>query len=320
MDQDNTGRHCALSTCRQRDFLPFKCDACNRQYCLDHRLYSSHGCLESGGRDVRAIICPLCAESVQFKEGENVNTTFAAHCATSCTPELRAERTHKSRCPAPGCREKLVGSNRTQCARCRREFCLAHRYADTHACRSGGGGSLTSAARGGAGAAPLAATSSASSAVAGRLGAFTSSIASSVAASLAPPAPSRTESAAHTRSVPPPQQLSATERLKRSAAARQRAQPLLPAASAAAAGGVIVIDDESSGAGGAPSGGGGSRDSDGAEERCPQCSRICSDVLSLINHVETSHGRRGPEARPAAAAASGGAAKPPGTSDACSVS
>ena len=31
------GARCSLETCKQQDFLPFVCDACNRTFCLEHR-------------------------------------------------------------------------------------------------------------------------------------------------------------------------------------------------------------------------------------------------------------------------------------------
>ena len=116
------------------DFLPFRCDCCNLVYCLDHRSYIAHTCASSQRKDHRAVVCPLCARTIHFLDGQDVNAQFSLHRATDCAPESRAARVERKRCAAPGCREKLLLSNKATCAVCRQELCLAHRHADAHAC------------------------------------------------------------------------------------------------------------------------------------------------------------------------------------------
>jgi hypothetical protein len=53
------GKHCAFPECNQLDFLPFKCDCCNKVFCLEHRTYASHRCEKSGNREFQVFICPL---------------------------------------------------------------------------------------------------------------------------------------------------------------------------------------------------------------------------------------------------------------------
>ena len=38
------GKHCSLPTCNQLDFLPVKCDLCEKTFCKDHYSISSHNC------------------------------------------------------------------------------------------------------------------------------------------------------------------------------------------------------------------------------------------------------------------------------------
>ncbi len=44
MDLCNLGKHCEFSECGRLDFLPFKCDKCNKYYCLQHKDYDKHLC------------------------------------------------------------------------------------------------------------------------------------------------------------------------------------------------------------------------------------------------------------------------------------
>ena len=104
-------------------------------FCLEHRSYTTHKCPAANTKDHRAVSCPLCARTIFFVDGQDVNDQFRIHRATNCTPETRVERVEKKRCAAPGCREKLLLSNKTTCSSCRQELCLAHRHAEEHNCR-----------------------------------------------------------------------------------------------------------------------------------------------------------------------------------------
>ena len=78
-DKD-VGAHCAVVDCHKIDFLPFTCDRCSNKYCLDHRTYEAHVCKHSQDRQVTALFCPICNQSVNIKRGEDrndiVNTIF----------------------------------------------------------------------------------------------------------------------------------------------------------------------------------------------------------------------------------------------------
>ncbi|KAA0178129.1 hypothetical protein FNF27_00677 [Cafeteria roenbergensis] len=109
------GEHCSHPSCGRRDFLPFKCDACDNTFCLEHRSYDAHECAKAAGHDRKVIACPVCLQRVPLVTGEDVNVTFERHMASSgCNPERRSaqgRRKPKATCPAPGCRATMGPSN-----------------------------------------------------------------------------------------------------------------------------------------------------------------------------------------------------------------
>ncbi|XP_028822657.1 AN1-type zinc finger protein 1 [Denticeps clupeoides] len=82
MAELDIGKHCEIKSCRQKDFLPFVCDACSGVFCFEHRSRESHSCPEvlvqreisaSGGttsylctftdckgKELLPVICPYC--------------------------------------------------------------------------------------------------------------------------------------------------------------------------------------------------------------------------------------------------------------------
>ncbi|KAG8433022.1 hypothetical protein GDO86_013179 [Hymenochirus boettgeri] len=44
MELPDLGKHCSEPTCRQLDFLPMKCDACDELFCKNHITYDQHTC------------------------------------------------------------------------------------------------------------------------------------------------------------------------------------------------------------------------------------------------------------------------------------
>ncbi|XP_069473026.1 AN1-type zinc finger protein 2B-like isoform X3 [Ambystoma mexicanum] len=44
MEFPDLGKHCSEHTCKQLDFLPMKCDACEQIFCKDHIAYIQHSC------------------------------------------------------------------------------------------------------------------------------------------------------------------------------------------------------------------------------------------------------------------------------------
>ncbi|XP_057551289.1 AN1-type zinc finger protein 2A isoform X2 [Hippopotamus amphibius kiboko] len=44
MEFPDLGKHCSEKTCKQLDFLPLKCDACDEDFCSGHFAYAAHKC------------------------------------------------------------------------------------------------------------------------------------------------------------------------------------------------------------------------------------------------------------------------------------
>mmetsp|Transcript_17783 Transcript_17783/g.38303 ORF Transcript_17783/g.38303 Transcript_17783/m.38303 type:complete len:252 (+) Transcript_17783:26-781(+) len=124
--------HCEHQGCNQLDFLPFKCDECNKTYCLSHA--SSHPCASTSRRDRRAVVCPLCSKGLALPEGQDPNIAWDFHFNTDCTQQ----KSKIPKCPVEGCRDKLHLSNRFECGQCKRTYCVKHRAPEAHPCADAG--------------------------------------------------------------------------------------------------------------------------------------------------------------------------------------
>ena len=76
MDFQNLGKHCSDSTCRQKDFLPFQCKFCDKTYCLDHRSTAAHSCAAGNAGDMKAIICPVCLQTLSYDSSKYTENEF----------------------------------------------------------------------------------------------------------------------------------------------------------------------------------------------------------------------------------------------------
>lgn len=139
-DLMSIGTHCAFAGCGQLDFLPFKCDACQRTYCLEHRSYRAHSCPQASGKDTQVIVCPLCAKSIRVpsNDDEAVAEAFARHSATDCDPSNYQRVHNKKKCPVPGCKTKLTEANTYKCKKCGISVCMTHRFEKDHQCTGTG--------------------------------------------------------------------------------------------------------------------------------------------------------------------------------------
>ena len=62
MEFSDVGAHCSDSTCKQQDYLPFKCETCDKFYCLNHRF---HGCENKNDNVMtkgKKFYSPICAQ------------------------------------------------------------------------------------------------------------------------------------------------------------------------------------------------------------------------------------------------------------------
>jgi len=139
MDFQNLGKHCAVSSCHQHDFLPFTCNCCNKAFCLAHRDVSSHQCPNTLKGDARTIVCPLCSKSLHYDSGStSAEELWNRHAATDCRqgnhPQAYQQKKAGKVCASKGCHEKLTLTNTCVCKTCRKELCLKHRFEDEHEC------------------------------------------------------------------------------------------------------------------------------------------------------------------------------------------
>eukprot|EP00933_Yihiella_yeosuensis_P074540 TRINITY_DN8348_c3_g1_i1.p1 TRINITY_DN8348_c3_g1~~TRINITY_DN8348_c3_g1_i1.p1 ORF type:complete len:349 (+),score=55.81 TRINITY_DN8348_c3_g1_i1:23-1048(+) len=104
------GAHCAVATCGQQDFLPFKCNGCNQSFCQNHYKKEDHSCEALSASPSASSQCPaVTSRSTSSLEG-------------------------LPRCAVPSCREQLTVQNRVHCNKCGQDTCLKHRFEDQHPC------------------------------------------------------------------------------------------------------------------------------------------------------------------------------------------
>lgn len=137
MEFPNLGQHCSESTCRQLDFLPMKCDACGKVFCVDHFTYLKHNCDSAYKKDVQVPVCPLCSSPVPVdRRGDPPDLAVSRHMDTVCTSltgsSSSGPATGPRRCSARGCgvRQLLL----LTCERCGRSHCVSHRHPSDHGC------------------------------------------------------------------------------------------------------------------------------------------------------------------------------------------
>mmetsp|Transcript_17575 Transcript_17575/g.49467 ORF Transcript_17575/g.49467 Transcript_17575/m.49467 type:complete len:196 (+) Transcript_17575:82-669(+) len=138
MEFPDLGEHCEVADCKQLDFLPFKCDACARTFCLEHRTYADHHCEKGKKKDNQAFFCPDCGMSINVGYGGNVDEKLSIHYATECPTsgfEAPKEQPKKDtgRCFVRGCGKKELVP--VECRVCHRSVCLDHRFERDHNCK-----------------------------------------------------------------------------------------------------------------------------------------------------------------------------------------
>lgn len=95
------GSHCSFKECKQRDFLPFKCEMCKRDFCLEHRTYESHFCPYKRV-NASALICPKCQIGLRLIDGDDSSEIIRRHIDFECRGA-----SSQSRCPVNVCKRKL---------------------------------------------------------------------------------------------------------------------------------------------------------------------------------------------------------------------
>ncbi|GKD69012.1 zinc finger AN1 domain-containing stress-associated protein 12 [Tanacetum coccineum] len=151
------GKHCQLSDCKQLDFLPFKCDGCEKVFCVEHRSYKSHECSNSDHNSRKVLVCETCSMSMEIPRNskggkEEIALILAKHEKSGdCDPKKKKKPT----CGVRRCKEILTFSNTSSCKSCQIKFCLKHRFQSDHDCKSKTMPAVAAAARVGGGARPF---------------------------------------------------------------------------------------------------------------------------------------------------------------------
>lgn len=132
LEHTNLGKHCEVSDCKQRDFLPFTCDVCHLNLCLAHRTYTAHSCIGSNTKDMTSIDCPMCGLSVKFPKSQDVDQVWTEHYLSNCTQKMKTKVTVN--CYEKSCQILLGPSNDFTCSKCKQHVCLSHRVPEDHHC------------------------------------------------------------------------------------------------------------------------------------------------------------------------------------------
>ena len=103
MEFSDLGHRCEYDGCNIHDYLPFYCTSCQKYYCLEHKDYSIHECINN----------PLVKNTIK-------------------TPKKKGKRV-KYRCSYKGC--KTCNQVAINCQKCHKNFCLKHRFPEDHSCQ-----------------------------------------------------------------------------------------------------------------------------------------------------------------------------------------
>ncbi|XP_053554178.1 AN1-type zinc finger protein 2B [Bombina bombina] len=134
MEFPDLGKHCSESTCKQLDFLPLKCDACEQIFCKDHITYALHKCTSAYKKDVQVPVCPLCNTPIPVTRGQTPDIVVGEHIDRDCKsdPAQQKRKIFTNKCGKPGCRQKEL--IKVICDDCQGNFCLKHRHPLDHDC------------------------------------------------------------------------------------------------------------------------------------------------------------------------------------------
>ncbi|KAM4697914.1 AN1-type zinc finger protein 2A-like [Rhinophrynus dorsalis] len=135
MEFPDLGKHCSESTCKQLDFLPLKCDACEQILCKDHITYALHKCRSAYKKDVQVPVCPLCNTPIPIKRGQTPDIVVGDHIDRDCKsdPAQQKRKIFTKKCARPGCKQKEL--MKVICDECHGNFCLKHRHPLDHDCK-----------------------------------------------------------------------------------------------------------------------------------------------------------------------------------------
>ncbi|EDW64785.1 AN1-type zinc finger protein 2A [Drosophila virilis] len=131
MEFPHLGQHCNEATCNRLDFLPVKCDSCDKVFCATHYNYERHNCPGAHKKNFQVPICPLCGEPVPTAPGVEPDLTVGQHIDKQCKSD--SKKIYTNRCHAKGCKRKELIP--VLCSQCKLNFCLRHRHTSDHDCK-----------------------------------------------------------------------------------------------------------------------------------------------------------------------------------------
>ncbi|KAJ1359523.1 hypothetical protein KIN20_018280 [Parelaphostrongylus tenuis] len=127
----NLGQHCAVELCNLLDFLPVRCDACSKIFCISHFTYDAHNCSNAYKKNVQVPVCPLCNRPVPTPKTVSPDVQINEHILNNCTVRAK-QKVFSNKCTMKGCKKKELVP--VICPSCRNNFCLAHRHEVDHHC------------------------------------------------------------------------------------------------------------------------------------------------------------------------------------------
>ncbi|XP_068102067.1 AN1-type zinc finger protein 2B isoform X2 [Hyperolius riggenbachi] len=139
MEFPDLGKHCSEATCKQLDFLPLKCDACEQIFCKDHITYVLHNCSSAYKKDVQVPVCPLCNIPIPVTRGQAPDVVVGEHIDRDCKsdPAQQKRKIFTNKCGRVGCKQKEL--MKVTCGDCLRDFCIKHRHPLDHDCQGSQG-------------------------------------------------------------------------------------------------------------------------------------------------------------------------------------
>ena len=123
-DLEAIGAHCEFPYCHQLDFLPFHCDSCRHNFCLDHRSESAHNCARAG-------------EWAKNRRKNTVGTPTTTTASSLLSPQKPTVLT-ATQCSDPKCKTLIntLQNTAVHCPNCNRQYCLKHRLREEHDCKN----------------------------------------------------------------------------------------------------------------------------------------------------------------------------------------
>uniref|UniRef100_A0A7N4PF17 AN1-type domain-containing protein n=1 Tax=Sarcophilus harrisii TaxID=9305 RepID=A0A7N4PF17_SARHA len=95
MEFPDLGKHCSEKSCKQLDYLPLNCAACNKVFCKAHVQLEQHKCSASYKKDVRVPVCPVCHVPVPVRRGETADVVIGQHMDKDCKYNPSCNQLHQ---------------------------------------------------------------------------------------------------------------------------------------------------------------------------------------------------------------------------------